>query len=210
MGSPVSPPVANLFMADLESKALRSFSGAPSVWYRYVDDVLSIVKRSLVKDFLDHLNSQHGGFTVEVDKEGRLPFMDVLLQRRENGMISTEVYRKPTHTERYLRFDSHHLLGAKKAVFGALARRLNYVSQEEDKERELEHIKSVLMENGYPRALVEAWSRQKKGTIKGEEQDDVVGTVCLPYVKGLSEAIARILRKVRIRVVSKPETGSGA
>ena len=45
MGSPVSPPVANLFMADLESKALRSFSGAPSVWYRYVDDVLSIVKK---------------------------------------------------------------------------------------------------------------------------------------------------------------------
>ena len=79
------------------------------------------------------------------------------------------------------------------------------MSQEEDKEKELEHIKSVLMENGYLRALVEAWSRQKKGTIKGEEQDDVVGTVCLPYVKGLSEAIARILRKVRIRVVSKPE-----
>ena len=29
MGSPVSPPVANLFTADLESKALKSFSGAP-------------------------------------------------------------------------------------------------------------------------------------------------------------------------------------
>ena len=79
------------------------------------------------------------------------------------------------------------------------------MSQEEDKVRELEHIKSVLMENGYPRALVEAWSRQKKGTTKGEEQDDVVGTVCLPHVKGLSEAIARILRKVQIWVVNKPE-----
>ena len=79
------------------------------------------------------------------------------------------------------------------------------MSQEEDKVRELEHIKSVLMENGHPRALVEAWSRQKKGTTKGEEQDDVVGTVCLPYVKGLSEPIARILRKVQIRVVNKPE-----
>ena len=126
------------------------------MWYRYVDDVLSIVKRSLVKDFLDHLNSQHGGikFTVEVEVEGRLPFMDMLLQRRENGTISTDVYRKSMHTERYLQFDLHPPLGAKKAVFAALARRLNYVSQEEDKERESEHIKSVLMENGYPRALV--------------------------------------------------------
>ena len=169
MGSPVSPPVANLFMADLESKALKSFSGVPSVWCRYVDDVLSIVKRSLVKDFFDHLNSQHGGisFTVEVEREGRLHFMDVLLQRRENGTISTDVYQKPTHMERYLQFDSHHPLGAKRAIFGALARRLNYVSREEDKVRELEHIKSVLMENRYPRALVEAWSRQKKRTTKG-------------------------------------------
>ena len=109
-----------------------------------------------------------------------------------------------------MQFDSHHPLGAKKAIFGALARRLNYVSEEEDKERELEHIKSVLMGNGYPRVLVEAWSRQKKGTIKGEEQDDVVRTVCLPYVKGLSEAIAWILRKVRIRWSANQKTGSGA
>ena len=67
-------------------------------------------------------------FTVEVEQEGRLPFMDVLLQRRENGTISTDVYRKPMNTERYLQFDSYHPLGAKRAVFGALARRLNCVA----------------------------------------------------------------------------------
>ena len=33
MGSSVSPPVANLFMADLKTNALASFPGAPSVWY---------------------------------------------------------------------------------------------------------------------------------------------------------------------------------
>ena len=64
---------------------------------------MSIVKRSLVKDFLDHLYSLLGGirFTVEVELKGRLPVMDVLLQRRENSTISTDIYRKPTHAERY-------------------------------------------------------------------------------------------------------------
>ena len=34
----------------------------------------------------------------------------------------------------------------------------------------------------------------------------MISTVCLPYVKGLSEAVARILRKVQIRVVSQPKS----
>ena len=65
MGSPVSPPVANLFMADLETNELASFPGAPSVWYRYVDDVFAIVKGHLVEDLLNHLNSQHGSISLQ-------------------------------------------------------------------------------------------------------------------------------------------------
>ena len=66
------------------------------MWYRYVDDVFAIVKGHLVEDLLNHLNSQHGSisFTVELECDGRLPFMDVLLQRRKDGTINTGVYRK--------------------------------------------------------------------------------------------------------------------
>ena len=34
MGAPVLPVVANIFMAELETKALEGFGCAPSVWYR--------------------------------------------------------------------------------------------------------------------------------------------------------------------------------
>ena len=113
MGSPVSPVVANIFMAELETKALEGFGCAPSVWYRYVDDVLSVVKRSLVQSLLDHLNGQHESitFTVEMEENGVLPFMDVVLKRSVSGKIETAVYRKPSHTERYLQFSSHRPLG---------------------------------------------------------------------------------------------------
>ena len=66
-----------------------------------------------------------------------------------------------------------------------------------DREKELEHIKFMLMENRYPGASVEIWSKQIR-TIKGEQQDEGISTVRLPYVKGLSEAVARIPQKVQI------------
>ena len=100
MGSPVSPVVANIFMAELETKALEGLVCAPSVWYKYVDDVLSVVKRSLVQLLLDHLNGQHESitFTIEMEENGVLPFMDVVLKQSVNGKIETSVYQKQSHT----------------------------------------------------------------------------------------------------------------
>lgn len=65
-----------------------------------------------VQGFLDHLNSVEPSihFTVEEESEGKLLFLDVLLQRDPDGSISTIVYRKPKHTDRYLNFASHHPL----------------------------------------------------------------------------------------------------
>ena len=73
MASPISPPVANLFMEELESKALASFKkGKPKHWRRYVDDVLAVIKASVANKSLIHLNSQHSGvtFTMEIQLDG--------------------------------------------------------------------------------------------------------------------------------------------
>ena len=41
MGSPICPIVANLFMEDLEKKALASAPTPPTLWKRFVDDTWS-------------------------------------------------------------------------------------------------------------------------------------------------------------------------
>ena len=56
MGSPVSPIVANIFMDDLERNALVTMKDRPRLWLRYVDDVLSIVKRNSLEGMLVHLH----------------------------------------------------------------------------------------------------------------------------------------------------------
>ena len=82
LGSPESSPVANIFMADLETEALESFPGTfRSKCFRHVYNTISIVKRSLVNKLLDHLSSRHKNmqFTIEVEKDIRLPIRDALL-----------------------------------------------------------------------------------------------------------------------------------
>ena len=51
MGSPISPNVANLYMEDLETRAIQSAQNPPSFWRRFVDDALTIMKSSQVESF---------------------------------------------------------------------------------------------------------------------------------------------------------------
>ena len=57
MGSPVSSVVANLFMENLETKAIDTAGQLqPRMWERYVDDVFSVVKRRNTQALLEHIN----------------------------------------------------------------------------------------------------------------------------------------------------------
>ena len=105
MGSPISPIIANLFMEDLETRALNTSQHPPSLWKRYVDDTFTIIKKDHKDTFLDHINSIDPSinFTSEDAKEdGSISFLDILIIPDENGKLNTTVYRKPTHTDMYL------------------------------------------------------------------------------------------------------------
>ena len=113
MGSPISLVVANLFMEDLEIKALTTSPCPPSLWKRYVDDTFTFIKRSHKDAFLEHINSiDHNiQFNCEDSREdGSIPFLDILIIPEEDGRLNTTVYRKPTHTDLYLQWDNHHTI----------------------------------------------------------------------------------------------------
>ena len=103
IGSPLSPVLADLYMESFETAAIESASQPPSLWLRYVDDTFVIWPHGQhnLDNFLSHLNSRAPSieFTMEVEKDGELPFLDVLVRRQHNG-LATSVYRKPTHTDR--------------------------------------------------------------------------------------------------------------
>ena len=78
----------------------------PRFWKRYINDTCYIVRKGTVEGLLGNLNSAQPTikFTVEVGKDGTLPFIDTLFQRKDDGSLDAIVYRKPTHTDWYLNF----------------------------------------------------------------------------------------------------------
>ncbi|ERL94868.1 hypothetical protein D910_12141, partial [Dendroctonus ponderosae] len=85
MGSPLSPVIANYFMEKFEKNALDTAVRKPKCWFRYVDDTFVVWGHGLteLEDFLRHLNSINPKiqFTMEVEKDGRLPFFGCLARQ---------------------------------------------------------------------------------------------------------------------------------
>ena len=157
MGSPLSPIVANLYMEHLEEIALQTAPSPPRLWLRYVDDTFVIWThgQNELERFHEHLNSQHPNiqFTVELEEEGRLAFLDVQVSRHDTR-LSTAVYRKPTHTDRYIPFHSHHHPRTVTGVLRGMRDRAHRICDSTSKQQELQHLQDVFQANGFPKSLV--------------------------------------------------------
>ena len=139
-----------------------------------MDDTCTAFPRDLqlVDPFHEHFNSidPHIPLTAERESRGQLPFLDALLSREEDGKISTEVYRKPTHTDQYLAFDFHHLAAHKRAVVSTLMCQAETLSSSGVSHvQEEKCIHDSLHRNGYPTAFITEHTLPQQGQ-RSEEQ----------------------------------------
>ena len=142
MGSPVSPVIANIYMEHFESLAIPSSPTLIKWWLRYVDDVHSATRKDQVNQLQEHLNSldPHITFTIELLGTDGLTFLNTLTKPTLNSIEST-VYGKPTHTDRYLDYNSNHPLSAKLSVIHTLIHRAKEVcSTLEFLAKEMDHL----------------------------------------------------------------------
>ena len=213
VGSPISPLIANIFMEEFEVKALQSFPNPPSMWLRFVDDTFVISKAEHSQDLLQHINSQdpHIQFTVEPILQGSLPFLDTLITIQPDNTLSTSVYRKPTHIDQYLHWDSNHHITAKQSVYNTLAHRAKTVSStQQSMDKELTHIKTALHCCQFPSWALNQWehkfnqppqpSRPSNTNNNPANKNNYKTTIVVPYINKTAEKFKRLCKNRGIQV----------
>ena len=177
MGSPVSAVIANLYMESFEEQAITTSSYEPRIWKRYVDDTFTILDRENVDDFLQHLNNQQPSirFTMETEKDNKLAFLDTAVLREPDGRLTTSVYRKPTHTDQYLAYDSHHPQSVKRGIVKCLYERAKrLVTKPSVISEEKKHLSSVLVSNGYPSSFLQKLTKTRKPNNSAEPANELL------------------------------------
>ena len=118
MGSPISVVIANLVMEYVEQRAISIFSLSPKLWKRFVDDTFVIMQTNEMNRLFDHLNNVdlNINFTIELEQDDKLAFLDVLVMRTQDEKLATKVHQKTTHTNRYLNYHSAHSIEQKQGV----------------------------------------------------------------------------------------------
>lgn len=112
MGSCISPSVADLVLDILIENTIKELDFHIPFVKKYVDDLIAIVPEDKIEAILDQFNKYNESiqFTIEVESNNILPFLDLRLHHHPNGTISTTWYRKPTSSGRILNFHSNHPL----------------------------------------------------------------------------------------------------
>ena len=158
MGSPLGPVLANIFMCHFEESWLTNNQFRPFIWFRYVDDTFSSFhSKDTASRFLDFLNSRHPNikFTMELEENREIPFLDVVYQGLSDNTFSTTVHRKKTFTSLYTKWVSFTLRKYKVNLIRTLTYRcLHVCSKSTLLQSTLSDLKKSLLQNGYPRGVI--------------------------------------------------------
>ena len=158
MGSPLGPTFANIFMCSLEERMLDECPLAihPFFYGRFVDDTFLLFRSNeQAVAFHDYANKMHQNitFTSEHEEDNKLPFLDTLISRHEDG-FSTTVYRKKTFTGLGTNFYSNCFYNFKLNALSTLFHRaFTLTSDWSSFHNEIMYLHQYFLNNCYPSKL---------------------------------------------------------
>ena len=106
---------------------------------------------------------------MEIEEDNIILFLDTTASRDSDGLVTTTVYRKPTHTDQYLAYDSHHLQSVKRVSVKCLYdRATHFTTKPLVISEEKKHLSSVLVSNDYPCLFVRKLAKTRMVTANKE------------------------------------------
>lgn len=213
MGFCTSPLFGELALEILENICLNKLKHCIVLYNRYVDDCLLIIKGEMIDTAKNVFNDFDVNLqvTCEFEKDKKISFLDLELERTSQNSVITNWYRKNTASGRFIHFSSHHPIAQKRAIVYNLVDKSILLSHEKYHKQNLDLIRKMLADNAYPTGFVNKYIdiRVKKIEQKNKncnlslektKKDDITirHSVVLPYIKNISFRINRILRSNHI------------
>ena len=104
MGTYMALSYANIFMGKLEANLLHKTPYKPSDWWRYVDDIFTILPHDedKLRCFINEINFSHPTIKFKAKwSRDSITFLDTTVMCDGDRLV-TDLYTKPTDTHQYL------------------------------------------------------------------------------------------------------------
>ena len=153
MGSPLGPVLADCFMAKLENTVLSGAIKQLTFYSRFMDDTFIMCDNDVdIDKVLELFNTAHPSvsFTMSEEQNGEIPFLDVLLIRKDDGYLQRRMYRKMGNHVQYTNFQSWVPLHQKRNLIKSVSARIFKICSPDVIDQELTLFRTILHENGYP------------------------------------------------------------
>ena len=218
MGNPLAPTMANFLLGKLEDKFFEPTTiddDYPAFYTRYVDDIFCVFRKNAdYLKFLSKLNSLHPNleFTYELGGDN-MPFLNTEVKLSSSGLEST-IFRKHTNTDVVLNYKAIAPITWKSGLIKCFLHRADVVcSNEKTRNDEINNLKDIFAQNGYPpqffdKTKTEFENKRKVEKEKSEKnkntnddnnkQDDkkYKHILKIPYVGRISEVYGRRIKRL--------------
>jgi hypothetical protein len=185
--------------------ALDSAQHKPLLWLWYVDDTLGVCPHDpeQLQNFLSHISSLRPSIqlTMQTEADSVILVLDVLVIKKKMT-VATRVHRRSTHTGRYLNFRSNHPPHVKRGLIQSFHNRASTICQEQDLYNEIISLRRDLQLSGYRQGFIDLVITSK-GISHPNKEKRPLGSVYIPYVKGVLEKFKHIGNRYNIRTIFK-------
>ena len=132
----------------------------------------------------------------------------MLINPKEDSRLNTTVNRKPTHSDMYLKGDSHHPISSKYSMVGTLHHGTKTICSSPDLLQKREHLSRVLTRCKYPTWAVNRVKmlmrtpayKKKNNNSTNTQQNCQKPYMVVLYYEGLSESVKRTCKKHGVQV----------
>lgn len=207
MGSTLSPIIAQ-FVVDLVLKnCLKKLPFKVPFIKKFMDDILTAVPKNSVEESLQIINQIHDKiqFTLEKETNGSIPFLDVLVIREGNILI-TDWYRKPMSSGRYIHWQSYQPITQKINMIRNLKSRILSISHSKFKSKNLKLLEEILRKNGYPKKWLNKilFNIPNNNSVLQEPQEfieeELKNFLVLPFHEKLTNRLRELIPREKFKL----------